>query len=152
MAENKIKKFEVLENSPDIKLKIFGSSPKDIFKNALHSLGFIQKPEIVEQSAVGAFIGRLRGKRMSYDFSIESMDYNTLLVDFLSDVLLHSENQNAVFFEVKFKEFSENKITGRIYGLKADELKENVKAVIYHEVDIKQNESGQWESILALDV
>ena len=152
IAGEKVKKFEVLEQSPDLKLKVFGSSPKELFKNALYVLGYTQKPELVEQSAVGALIRRLRGKRVTEYFLIESMDYNTLLVDFLSDVLSRSDSQNAVFFDVKFTSFSENKIEGRIYGVKVDDFSKNVKAVAYHEIDLKEVEPGKWESLLVLDI
>ncbi|MBI4117429.1 MAG: archease [Parcubacteria group bacterium] len=146
------KKFEVLERGPDLKFKVFGSSPRELFKNALYVLGYTQKPEMVQQSAVGALIGRLRGKRITEDFSVESMDYNTLLVDFLSDVLARSDSQNAVFFDVKFTAFSENKIEGRIYGVKVGDFSKNVKAVSYHEIDIKEPEPGKWESLMVLDI
>jgi len=150
--KKKIEKFEVLEHTPDLKLRIFGSSPEELFRNALYALGFAQKPEVVEQSAVGALIGRLRGRRVSRDFSIESMDYNTLLVDFLSEILSGSDAQNAVFFAVKFRVFSENKIAGRIYGVKVGDFSKNVKAVAYHEVDVKEVEPGRWESALVFDI
>lgn len=149
---DKTKKFEVLERGPDLRFKVFGSSPKELFKNALYVLGYTQKPEMVEQSAVGALIGRLRGRRISEDFLIESMDYNTLLVDFLSDVLSRSDSQNAVFSDVKFTAFSENKIEGRIYGVKVSDFSKNVKAVAYHEVDIKEVGPGEWESLVVLDI
>ena len=145
------KRFEVLEQAADLRFKIFGSSPKEIFKNAVYAMGYAQKPEIVEQGAVGALIGRLRGRRVSEDFLIESMDYNTLLVDFLSEILSRSDAHNAVFFDVKFSEFSELKIGGRIYGIKVDDFSKNIKAVVYHEVDVKENEPGEWESSLVFD-
>ena len=140
------KRFEVVEEAANLKLRIFGSSPRDIFKNALFAMGFTQKPEIVKQSTVGKLIGRLRGKQVSEDFFIESMDYNTLLIDFLSDIISRADIHNAVFFDVKFKNFSENKIEGKIYGVK------NIKSVIYNEVDIKETEPNKWESLLTLDI
>lgn len=149
---NKVKRYETLENAPDLRLKVFGSSPKDLFKNAIYALGHTQKPDIVEQSAVGALIGRLRGNRLTVDFLIESMDYNTLLVDFLSDVLSRGDTQNAVFFDVKFSAFSENKVEGKIYGVKVDDFNKDIKAVVYHEVNIKESEPGKWESLLVLDI
>src|SRR3989344_6067498 len=133
------KRFEVVEEAANLKLRIFGASPKDLFKNALYAMGFTQKPEIVEQSTVGKLIGRLRGKQVSEDFLIESMDYSTLLVDFLSDVLSRADIHNAVFFDVKFNDFSENKIEGEIYGVKVDDFTRSIKSVVYHEVDIKKN-------------
>jgi len=146
------KRFEIVEEAANLKLRIFGSSAKDIFKNALYAMGLTQKPEIVEQSTVGKLIGRLRGKQVSEDFLIESMDYNTLLIDFLSDVLSRSDIHNAVFFDVKFKNFSENKIEGKIYGVKTDDFSKNIKSVIYNEVDIKETDSNKWESLLTLDI
>ncbi|MEK7579711.1 MAG: archease [Patescibacteria group bacterium] len=152
LYREKEKKFEILEESPDFKLKIFGSSPKDLFKNAIYSLGYTQKPEIVEQSTVGALLGRLRGKRVIEDFLIESMDYNTLLVDFLSEVLSRCETHNAVFFEVKFDSFSENKIEGRIYGVKSEDFAKTVKAVAYEQVNIIEAAPKNWETLLVFDI
>ena len=152
IAGEKAKKFEVLERGADLKLKVFGSSAKELFKNALYALGYTQKPEMAGQGTVGALIGRLRGRRVTEDFLIESMDYSTLLVDFLSDVLACSDSQNAVFFDVKFTAFSENKAEGRIYGVKVDDFSKNIKAVAYHQVDVKEAEPGKWESLLVLDI
>lgn len=152
IAGEKEKKFEVLEDAADLRLKVFGSSAKELFKNALYALGYTQKPEVVEQSAVGRIIGTIRGRRISEDFLIESMDYNTLLVDFLSDVLSSSDSQNAVFFDVKFTAFSENKVEGKIYGIKVDDFTEDIKAVTYHEIDIREVEPGKWESSLVFDI
>ena len=152
IKKEKQKRFEVLEQTADLRFKIFGSSPKEVFKNAVYAMGYVQKPEVVEQSAVGALIGHLRGRRISEDFVIESMDYNTLLVDFLSEILSRSDAHNAVFFDVKFSEFSELKIGGRLYGVKVDDFSKNIKAVAYHEVDVKENELGKWESSLVFDV
>lgn len=145
-------KFEILEHAPDIKLKVFGSSPKELFTNALYAMGYVQKPEVVEQSTVGRIIGTIRGKRVSEDFLIESMDYNTLLVDFLAEVLSISDSHDAVFFDAKFKSFSEFKIEGKIYGVKVDDFSQGVKGVTYHEVEVKEAEPGQWESLLVLDI
>lgn len=151
-AKEPSKKFEILEQTPDIKLKVFGSSPKELFKNTLYAMGYIQKPEAVEQSTVGKIIGTIRGKRVSEDFLIESMDYNTLLIDFLAEVLSISDSHNAVFFDVKFKDFSELKIEGKIYGVKVDDFSQSIKEAAYSDVDIKEAEPGKWESLLTLDI
>lgn len=151
-TREKAKKFEILEHTADLRLKVFGSSPKELFRNALYAMGYTQKPETVEQSTVGIIIGTIRGRRVSEDIVIESMDYNTLLVDFLSEVLSRSDSLNTVFFDVKFSEFSELKIEGKIYGVKVDDFSQDIKAVTYHEVDIKETEPGKWESLLVLDI
>lgn len=148
----KSKKFQVLEGGDSIKLKIFGSSPKELFQNALQAMAFVQKPEVLEQTTVGRLIGVVRGHRVSEDVSFESMDYNTLLVDFLGGVLSRSDNHNAVFLETKFKEFSELKAEGKIYGVKVGDFAKNIKAISFHEVEVKEVSPGKWESILVFDV
>lgn len=147
-----LKKFEILEEGASIRLKVFGSSPKELFKNALYAMAYIQKPEILEQSAVGRIIGVVRRRRMSEDVVFESMDYSTLLVDFLGGVLSRSDNHNAVFFETKFEEFSELKAEGRIYGVKVADFSKNIKAISFHEVEVKEVEPGKWESLLVFEI
>lgn len=152
MAKETSKKFEILEHTADVKVRVFGSSPKDLFRNALYAMAYIQKPEILEQSTVGKLIAKFRGRSLSDEVAVESMDYNTLLVDFLSGVLSRSDSQNAVFLDVKFEEFSELKAEGRIYGVRVDDFNKDIKAVTYHEVDVKETEPGKWESTIVFDI
>ena len=152
MAKEKMKRFEILEERPSIRLKVFGSSPKELFQNALYAMAYVQKPEILEQSAVGRLIGVVRGRRVSDEISLESMDYSTLLVDFLGGVLSRSENHNAVFFETKFKELSELKAEGCLYGVKVADFSKNIKSIAFHEVEVKEVQPGKWECLLVFDI
>ena len=152
MVKETPKKFEILEHTTDVRVRVFGSSPKELFQNALYAMAYIQKPETVEQSTVGKLIGRIRGRSLTDEIAVESMDYNTLLVDFLSDVLSRSDAQNAVFIDVRFKEFSELKADGKIFGAKVDEFDKDIKAVTYHEVDVKEQEPGKWQTEIVFDI
>ena len=152
MTAKAAKKFEILEEGASIRLKVFGSSPKELFQNALYAMAHVQKPEILEQSAVGRLIGVVRRRSVTGDFAIESMDYSTLLVDFLDNILSRSENHNAVFFKTKFKEFSELKAEGRIYGVKVADFSKNIKAIAFHEVEVKETGPGKWECLLVFDI
>jgi len=150
--KDKNQKFEILEHTADLRLKVFGSSPKKLFENALYAMGYIQKKDVVKQSTVGKFLGKIRGRQISEDLVVESMDYNTLLIDFLSETLSLSDAQNAVFFKVKFNKFSDTKIEAKIYGVRVDDFDEDIKAVTYHEVDVKKTDSGKWETLLVFDI
>ena len=152
MKAQAAKKFEILEESPSVRLKVFGSSPKELFQNAIQAMAYVQKPELLEQSAVGRLIGVVRGRRVSDDISLDSMDYSTLLVDFLGGVLSRSENHNAVFLETKFKELSELKAEGRLYGVKVADFSKNIKSIAFHEVEVKEIQPGKWECLLVFDI
>jgi len=152
----KRKIFEILEHTADLRIRVFGSSPKELFENALYAMAYIQKPDIVKQSILSKIKGKItsiiRQKNIYKEIEIESMDYNTLLIDFLSEVLSQSDSENAVFFKVKFKEFSENKLVGEIWGIRVDEFDEDIKAVTYHEVEVKEVAPGKWESLIVFDI
>lgn len=150
--DKKFQKFEILEHTADLRLRVFGSSPKKLFENALYAMAYVQKKDIVEQSAVGKLLGRIKRRQISEDLVVESMDYNTLLIDFLNEVLSLSDAQNAVFFKVKFSKFSETGIEAKVYGVKVDDFDEDIKAVTYHEVDVKKLGSGRWETLLVFDI
>lgn len=152
MNKQKAKKFEILEEGNQIRFKVFGSSPKDLFQNALEAMAYVQKPEMLEQSTVGRLVGLVRGRRVSEGIVLESMDYSTLLVDFLNGVLSHSDNHNAIFLDTKFKELSELKAEGRIYGVKVGEFARNIQAVVFDQVEVKEVEPGKWECLLVFEI
>lgn len=149
---NKSKKFEILDHTADLRIKVFGSSAEELFENALYAMASIQKPSVLGQSRVGKIISKIKGKGILKELEIESMDYNTLLIDFLNEVLTQSDSENAVFYSVNFKEFSENKIKAIISGVRVSDFDEDIKAVTYHEVEIKEIEPGKWESLLVFDI
>lgn len=152
MTEDSQKKFEILEHTADLRIKVFGSSPKELFTNALYAMASVQKSEAVEKGTVRRLIGQIRGRKVSVDIFVESMDYDTLLVDFLSEVLSHSDTEQAVFYEANFKKFSDNGLDAIVTGFKVDDFEKDIKAVTYHEVNVKEIEPGKWESLLVFDI
>lgn len=64
----------------------------------------------------------------------------------------HSDTEDAIFSEVKFKKFSENGLEARVTGYKVNQFDTNIKAVTYHEVTVKEIGPGKWESFLVFDI
>jgi len=133
--------LKILEHPADIKLKIIASSKKELFKGALKGMASIingqecLKEEVIEKK-----------------IEILSLDEETLLVDFLNEVLAQTDIYNSVFSEIKIEEFTSQKIKGKIKGHKIERFKEEIKGVTYHDLDIIKNEKGTWEVTILFDI
>lgn len=131
--------FEMLEHTADIRMLVKGKNLKELFREALRGMA-----EILKKGSVN--------KKIKREISTESPDKNALLIDFMNEVLYQSQINKEVYADVKFLEFSETKLKAEIYGAAVENFDEDIKAVTYHEAEIKQNEKGEWETIIIFDV
>lgn len=135
--------ISVLEHPADIRLKITASSKKDLFQGALKGMALI---------IAGRKIIKKGEQLIAKQIEVLSPEKNTLLVDFLNEVLAKTDIYHSVFPEIEIEELTERKIRGTIKGQKVKEFKEEIKAATYHGLDIVQNEEGLWEVIILFDV
>ena len=133
--------FEILPQAADTRVKVWGKTLEDLFRNALRATAFYLKPEALKLS-----------KKIRQKIKIEAVDINSLLVEFLSGVIAKSDIGNTAFTEVSFKKFGENFLEGVLYGAKVDGFEKEIKAVSYQEADVKRNpETGRYETALVFD-
>lgn len=133
------KKFEILEHTADLKIRAFGKTKEELFKNALLGMSSVQKTELPA------------GEKITVKIKIESADPTALLVDFLSEALTQSQIDKAVFYEVKFSKFSDAALEGEIEGVKIAEFDEDIKAVTYHGAEVVQK-NGVYEATVIYDI
>jgi len=125
-------------------MRVWGKKLQDLFLNALRGMVFYLKPEILQSK---------KTPKIKQEIKITSVDINSLLIDFLSEAVAQSDIKNSVFYKSSFSEFGENFLEGVIYGSPVDGFDKEIKAVSYHEVDIKRNpETGFYETTLVFDI
>jgi len=134
-----MKKYEILEHPADLKIKVFGKDKKELFLNMLIAMAENQKAEKTKE-------------KVKREIKIESFDLPNLLIDFLSKVLYLSQTYKEIYFNFKFKNFSENKIGGKLLGFKVKRFGEDIKAATYHDLDIHQKKDKTWEAIALFDI
>lgn len=139
------KGFEILPHTADMRLRVSGNVLEDLFRNALRGVASYMKPEVLERGEK-----ELREVR---EINVEAVDINSLLIEFLSEVIAESDIHNTVFPSVSFRKFGENFLEGTLAGMKVDGFEKDIKAVSYHEVDIKKNAAtGLYETVLVFDI
>lgn len=131
--------FEVIHHTADVRLLVAASTLEDLFRDAVRGMYAVMR-------------GEGHGRRVTRVITVEdSADTTSLLVDFLNDVLNRAQIGRELFNEVRFTRFEPLSLTAELTGSAPAEFEEDVKAVTYHEADVRQ-EDGGWTTMLVFDL
>lgn len=132
----------VVNHTADVKIKVTAGTLEDLFEQALQGLAYL-----LYRNYLSATVAQV-----TVPVKVSSIDINSLLVDFLSEVLYQSETHQAVFFRFKLKKFSNSELEAELLGRPVSKFDRNIKAVTYHGVSILRNPEGLWETEVIFDV
>ncbi len=91
-------------------------------------------------------------QKVKRNIKLQSADRTALLVDFLNEILSLAQTNKEIYSEVVLKKLSETEIEAELDGTPVENFDEDIKAVTYHEAEVKQNPEGQWETMLVFDI
>jgi len=137
------REFEILEHPADIGFRAFGRTLPELFANAaLAMLSIAADPAAVEP-------------RAEYALAAESGDRESLLVDWLSEVLYWFDGKRIAFRSFRVTEFRDTAIAAVGAGEPRDPERHRarliVKAVTYHQLKIERR-GGVWLAEVYLDI
>ena len=134
--------YQILEHTADLKIGVQGKSLENLFAEVVLAMMDLMKPENFQE----------QGNSTRRKISIKSLDETTLLIDFMSEILLQANINKEIYTKITFKEFSSSSLGATLEGASVSEFNEDIKAVTYHEADIKKVSGGTWETIIVFDV
>lgn len=134
-----MKKYELLEHRADLKIRIFGQDLAELFINAALAIAEQQNPQAKKPTQ----------ERESIE--INSPDLNSLLVDWLNEILSRSDLNDKVYFNFQIEELSENHLKARIAGQKVVQKQIDIKAATYYQLKIKQV-NNHWQAVIIFDI
>lgn len=133
-------KYEFIEHPADIAVKAYGSSRQEVFINsALGMMEFLFGKEILTQKP-----------EKEEKIRIKSPDIDSLLIDWLSELLYLTNTNYRAYTNFTFEEFSGNKLLATAGSIKAQAL-DDIKAVTRHNLKIEEVE-GRWEATVTYDI
>jgi len=142
-----MKEYEILEHRADLKIRAFGKTKEELFSNMLKGVISGLRPEILNSEAE------------TRNIEIKSPDLESLLVDFLNEVLSLTQVNKEIYTEIKFKKLNDPstssgqaELKGELMGRKVKRFGEDIKAVTYHELKIEQKKDKNWEATVLFDV
>jgi SHS2 domain-containing protein len=136
-----MKKFEILEHTADLKIKVFGKTKEEIFENAM--VGMLKAAKYEKE---------IKSQKFNTKIKIKSIDLLSLLVDFLNEILYLVETKKLIFEKVEFKKFTENELEAILFGKPLKRMGVHIKGVTYHGLEIKKNEKGGWYAEILFDI
>ena len=143
--------FEMIPHTADLKLRVYGKSLPELFRNALIGMFQSLKPVAPDCSYQN---GRLVCQALTIErpFGVDSPDQEALLVDFLSQALYLSDVHNEIYLDVEFSVFGPKDLVGVFKGVSITGMEESeIKAVTYHDLAIRQ-ENGVWHTDIVFDI
>ena len=140
-----MKSYEFHSHTADVRMEVRGDSFPELFTAALEGMA--------ELEGGGAGSTKDIPSRSSYvtRISLSSQNLTFLLIDFLSAVLAQSHIHKVIFKKVKFRKLAETELEAEVEGAKVQEFEEDVKAVTYHEAEIRKKK-GIYETTLVFDI
>ena len=144
MAKTTIPHFEIAPHDAGVSIKAWGKTVKELFLSALQGAAHYLNPTAIVSSS-GA-------KEIRQKFSAEAVDVNSLLVEFLTQVISYSDSHNAVFTDAQFGKFGEDFLEAELLGIEVAGFEREIKSVGYEDVEIKKDpKTGRFEAILMLE-
>jgi len=131
--------YEILQHTADVRLRVTASSLEELFADALRGL----------MEVMGAPVGAHSVRPESIE--IDSAGVTALLVDFLNEALVRAVVRRRSFTGVTFASLGQTHLSATLTSVPAVSFDEDVKAVTYHEAEVRRNEEG-WTTMLVLDI
>lgn len=138
-----MKRFSLTDHTADVRLLLEGSTLEELFEAGLSGMNHIMKKNMCDEKTGYEFV---------YEMKINSPDTTSLLIDFLSEVLTLSHINKAVYCRAVFSMLSEKSLECNVFGKAVEEFDEDVKAVSYHEAEVKNNETGNFITNIIFDI
>ena len=145
-----MKDFEILSHTADFKLKVYGQSLKELFRNALEGMFQSIHPSIALCVGVNDRVVCDDLPKM-HTIVIEAINIEVLLIDFLSEALTLSDIYNEAYLDVDIQELSDKHIKAILKGIPIEGFEEEIKAVTYHDLKIKKTDKG-YETVILFDI
>ena len=135
--------IEYISHTADIRMKVTASSLQELFLLSMKGMSNILVSDACDRQITS---------EMNKHVEIRSNDVTYLLIDFLSDVLSHSYVDQCIYCSINWQHLDETSLKAGIRGKSFERLDEEIKAVTYHEANVKQNKDGDWEVTIIFDI
>ncbi len=129
--------FREIDHTADVAMHVWGDSLPALFQQAAHGLYALAGARTEGTPAIFRTI------------SLEADDTEILLVNFLSELLFYLNN--GILFQIDRLEINGHRLEGRLEGGKVAEIRREIKAITYHQMQIIQT-NDQFQTDIVLDI
>lgn len=130
------KRFEEIEHTADLALRVYGRDVKELFANAAQGMFALMAEPSLEEPA------------REREVSLEATDYEGLLVDWLNELIYLHEVEGETYYQFAIETLSPEKLKAHVTGGPTKSKTEAIKAATFHELAIKETANGLVATIV----
>ena len=138
-----MKTYRLFDHTADLGMEFFGGSREELFVSA--GAGIFD---------VITDINRIKTEK-TFRINVEGLDLEDLLVNWLRELLYLHQVKRMLLSEFHISEMDAVHLKGTVMGEPFDEkrheIKKEVKAVTYHNIEVTENK-GHWTARVIFDV
>ena len=139
-AERQEKRFEEVEHIADLALRVRGGDRPELFANAAEGMF----------SLIGD-CRRVLPAQCEDEICLEAPDEETLLIDWLNELLYLSEARGAIYFSFEVRSLTLTSLVARVGGNPPTYREQEVKSATFHDLDLSETADG-FEATIVFDV
>jgi SHS2 domain-containing protein len=132
--------FEEVEHTADWSLRVRGADLRELLAHAARGMSGLLVSDL---EAVPADVER--------QIELDTLDAESLLVEWLGELVYWAESELLVFREYDLAEVSPTHLRATLHGGRMPGLQKYIKAVTYHNLKIVTTQDG-LETIIVFDV
>jgi len=144
-----MKRFEEIPHTADWSFRAFGKDLRELFENAAFAIFALEggTSRDLERDAQA----REHAKETARVVAVRAMDYESLLVNWLTELLWLQESHHETYPRFHIETLSPTALRAQVFGTPMTGLDKIIKAVTYHNLKIVQTARG-WEAVVVVDV
>lgn len=129
--------YEEVEHTADLALRFGGPDLESFFRSAARGLYHLLDAEMTPPKDTE-----------QHTISLEAMDLESLLVDWLGELAYLAETAGLVFGEIAFKTLTTTRIEAILTGSRMYHLEKVIKAVTYHNLNVIKTGDGYAATVV----
>ncbi len=134
-----MQQFQEVEHTADWAFRAQGRDLAQLFANAAHGIFKLQGTAGSRETSVARVV------------AVSGMDSESLLVNWLNELLYLQETQHETYSQFEILEISDKHLRARVHGQPARPEGKLIKAVTFHDLQVRRDEDG-WQATIVVDV
>jgi SHS2 domain-containing protein len=135
--------YTLLDHTADLRIRVSGTDPADLFKNAgLALFDLITRPDRLKPGEV-------------IEVSVIGDDAADLMVNYLRELLYLWTGEEKLVDRIEIVHLSDTAVSARVsadcYQPERHEIRHEIKAVTYHQIEVSRAGDG-WQAMVVFDV
>ncbi len=144
-----MKTYEIINHTADVGLRIYGRNLEGLFLNAASAMFEIMLEQVKKRPIFG------RTEHMRFLLNKQGNNIEEVFVAWLSELLYLFSAEGLVMEKANMHKLDLNciqaEVIGRAFDSDFERIKTEIKAVTYHELEIKEDKRG-WQAQVIFDI